>query len=171
MLSPRLFSSARCLRHAAGFSLIEVVIATGLCTYALIIMAGLLPVGLSSIQTANQQVTQTEIYNEIWSEVNTTPYGNIATYPRLAAASYFDGNGDQTTQASAIFTVVCSQPAMTLGNASGGSITANELSAVKVQIGFHVDPTTVSATDPRVSSRTFLIVRRDGSVNSVANGW
>ncbi len=162
----------RANRKAAGFSLIEVVVATGICTYALLVVASLLPVGLVSIRSANQQVTQTEIFNQIWSEVNATPYANILSYPRLTSgATYYDVNGTETTKAAAVFTVVCTQPTMTLPDASGGSYPANELNAVKVQIGFHVDPTAVAATDSRVTTRTFVIARRDGSLTSVPNGW
>ena len=159
-------------KGCVAFSLMEVVFATGLCTYALLVIVSLLPVGLGSIQKANQQMTQTEIFNQIWSEVNTTPYGNISSYSRLMPGiTYYDSNGTETNQASAVFTVVCSQPPMTLSTASGGSYATNELTAVKVQIGYHVDPTSVTATDGRVASRTFLVARRDGSTNSVPNGW
>ena len=136
------------------------------------VIASLLPLGLVSIQNADQQVTQTEIFNQIWSEVNTTPYGNISTYPRLAVgATYYDRNGEETTKAAAVYIVVCSQPTVTLPSASGGAYASNELNAIKVQIGTHVDPTTASANDPRVASRTFVVARRDGSTNNVPNGW
>ncbi len=57
----------------SGFSLIEVVVATGLCTYALVVIACLLPMGLGTVQLANSQIVETEIFNRIWLEVNTIP--------------------------------------------------------------------------------------------------
>jgi uncharacterized protein (TIGR02598 family) len=159
-----------------SFSLVEVVVATGICTYALLVLASLLPVGLTAIRTANQQVVKTEIYNQIWSELSSTSFYNIVNnnYPRLQGnandPTYYDNNGNETNSSSAIFIVRCTMPqtpALALTN-------ANEMTAVEVQIGYHVDPQTAVANDPRVSSRTFTVVRRDGSTTSSATpswGW
>lgn len=169
-------------RKADSFSLVEVVVATGICTYALLVIASLLPVGMTAIQTANQQVVQTEIFNQMWSEMDTTPYGSLTNYPgftnNLTATTYFDRYGQSTTNlSSAVYTVVCTQPALTNTalTVSGSFVptSTTELNAVRVSIGFHVNPTntSISATDPRVTTRTFYYSRRDGSSNVIPNNW
>jgi uncharacterized protein (TIGR02598 family) len=167
----------------SGFSLIEVVIATGLCTYALIVLASLMPLGLGVMQTASQQTIETEIFNEMWSEFNTTPFSDLSPsssqptnlFNSTAATPFwFDPSGDQlSTQAGAIYQVRCTLvnssnysaagavlPAVDGGTPASGTSSAY-LNFVKIQIGYHVDPQTASPTDPRVVSRTFLLVKRD----------
>ncbi len=175
-----------CLRgqtvDKGGFSLIEVVIATGLCTYALVILASLMPLGLGVMQTASQQTIETEIFNEMWSEFNTTPFSDLSatssTTTLFNSTStnpyWFDNSGQQLSSATgAIYQVRCTlvnsstysaagavSPAVDGGTAASGQSSAY-LNFVKIQIGYHVDPQTASATDPRVFSRTFLLVKRD----------
>jgi len=126
----------------SGFSLIEVVVATGLCTYALVIIACLLPMGLGTVQVANTTIVETELFNRIWLEVNTVPFYDLpsfqrftnGTYPdgskNLNGLSYFDKDGGELGQntnatvtaakASAIYYVYC-----TLNNPSSTNLPQN----------------------------------------------
>jgi uncharacterized protein (TIGR02598 family) len=158
----------------AGFSLLEVVIATGLCTYALIIIASLLPVGMGVIQVASKQTVETEIFNELWSEFNTTPFASLSgsnqpLFNSTTASNpfWFDLNGGQlTSNANAIYFVRCTpvNSTTTVPVVDGTGVSAG-LNLAEIQIGFHVDPASVlpGKTDPRVSTRTFLLVKRDGN--------
>ena len=185
----------------AGFSLVEVVIATGLCTYALVIIACLLPMGLGTIQNATSQIVQTEIFNRIWLEVNTLEFYQLPNYQRLkggafpdaslnsSGLTYFDKDGTElggttalnTTAAagSAVYKVYCTLAVtsggpysttlyppidglgMTTNTIVAGSSGGAGLNLLKVQIGFHVDPSTATAGDSRVATRSFVIAKRD----------
>jgi len=180
----------------AGFSLIEVVFATGLCTFALGTIACMLPVGLIAFQNANQQTVNTEVFGKIWLELNTTPFYSLPTYPRFSTGtanstaagglggadpSYFDMAGEEITgnagaSTSAVYTVRCSlvnsttlatlntvPPVDGLGTSANAVVTAGGagLTFVKIQIGFHVDPKIAAIGDRRVSTRTYLLAKRD----------
>jgi uncharacterized protein (TIGR02598 family) len=176
--------------RGGGFSLIEVVLATGLCTYALLVIASVLPVGMGMIQNANQQIVDTEIFNQLWSKYKTTPFyslqnannGASATFssPTQAIYSYYDGDGQDVTPsgtvtgvpAAAVYIVRSSlinsntnaSLASTTPQVDGGQNSSGpSLTFIQVQIGFHFDPANLAAgkSDPRVATRTFLIAKRD----------
>ncbi len=110
-------------RRKSGFSLVEVVVATGLCTYALLVIACLLPMGTGTFQIANQNVVQSEIFNKIQLELNSTPYYQLPAYYRFSGGSttringttaggtglsYFNQEGEELpTATNAIYTVLC----------------------------------------------------------------
>jgi uncharacterized protein (TIGR02598 family) len=169
-----------------GFSLIEVVIATGLCTFAFLTIFSLLPVGMVTIQNATTQVTETEIFNRVWSQFNTTPYYNLqnGTTPLFTTSSstvcyYYDQEGQDITPSGSnpaapgttVYTVRCSlgysQNDQNLAGtiptyANGTSTTSPAATFIQVQIGSHIDPANaLSPSDPRVTTRTFLIAKRD----------
>jgi uncharacterized protein (TIGR02598 family) len=174
----------------SGFSLIEVAIATGLCTYALLVIASALPFGVAMIQNANQQVIETEIFNRVWSTFNTTPFYSLQNAQNGATAVfanastplyyYYDSDGADVTPstsgapapANAIYTVrislkntqtTASLTATTPTVDGGASVTGPSLTFIQVQIGYHYDPASVAAgtTDPRVVTRSFLLAKRD----------
>jgi uncharacterized protein (TIGR02598 family) len=173
----------------AGFSLIEVVVAVGLCTFALSILAGLLPLGLGVVQNATEQIVETEIFDNIWSQANNELYSDLGTSndPLFYSSSgtgagpalYFDldGNEIDTTgtagaaPAGAVYIVRCSlvnsQLTATLNTTSPPLDFSNGsgacLTLAKIQIGYHIDPSTDTVSpDSRVAARSFLLVKRDG---------
>ncbi len=206
----------------SGFSLIEVVVATGLCTYALVVIACLLPMGLGTVQIANSQIVETEIFNRIWLEVNTIRFYSLPTYQRLnggtypdatsntTGLTYFDKDGGEinsttaqaTAPAGSVYFVYCAlvNSKAPIPTAVSSSLTSSRLSALtpqvdgvgvnglgasvsaqvisstvpagtglnlfQIQIGFHTDPSKLTGPDPRVTSRTFVIAKRDTSNGS-----
>jgi uncharacterized protein (TIGR02598 family) len=173
-----------------GFSLVEVVIATGLCTYALLVVAALLPVGMITFRSANQQIIETEIFNRLSSEFNTTPFYSLQNtsngvsplFPTSTSAIYyyFDDEGQDITPSGsnppppsgtvyiARCTLVNSQTQTTLESTvppvdGGASPSGASLTFIQVQIGFHYDPANVASgkTDPRVITRSLLVAKRD----------
>jgi uncharacterized protein (TIGR02598 family) len=165
--------------NRGGFSLIEVVIAAGVCTFALFVIASLLPVGLGTVQSANRQIVETEVFNRIWSEVNTTPFTDLSSSATpFSSPLYFNVEGEelastgQVPPVGAIYIVRCSllnaTTSATLGSTSppidGSNTTGAGLTLAQVQIGYHVDPKTLSnpANDSRVDMRSFLLAKRDG---------
>jgi uncharacterized protein (TIGR02598 family) len=187
-MAPQLNSARH--RRRRGFSLIEVVIAIGVCTYALLVIGSLLPVGLATFQATSQQVIETEIFNQLWLQFNTTPFyslqnANDGVAPIFPSAQspvyyYYDGDGQQIVvsgsnpgkPSNAVYLVrvalsnsqTSPTPETTVPLVDGGlSTTGPSLTFIRVQIGFHFDPANVPAgkTDTRVATRTFLMAKRD----------
>lgn len=52
-------------KGSAGFSLVEVTLALGIASFALIAVIGLLPVGLKSVKNANEQAGAANVLNAI----------------------------------------------------------------------------------------------------------
>jgi uncharacterized protein (TIGR02598 family) len=166
-----------------GFSLIEVVVAVGLCSFALSVLASLLPLGLGVIQNATEQIVETEIYNNIWSQANTILFADLNTSPSPFAAGaselYFDLDGNQLPSvtgggppAGTVYMASCTlQPPNTTTlppiDAQFAASSGPGLVLARVQIGYHIDPANdpvnvAPSTDSRVTTRTFLLVKRDG---------
>ena len=59
--------------HAAGFTLIEVTLALGVASFAMLAIFGLLPVGLQSSQTSTQQTLATNIATAILADMTQVP--------------------------------------------------------------------------------------------------
>lgn len=77
-------------RRVSGFTLVEVVIALGITTFAVVTVLGLLPVGFQTMREATSQTHATIIMNQIQGEVSATPFENL---PRLAGQRFFTFNG------------------------------------------------------------------------------
>jgi len=58
-------------RHAAGFSLIEIAVAIGIISFSLVSLVGLLPVGLNSIKTAQEQAGGANCLAQIATTIRT----------------------------------------------------------------------------------------------------
>jgi uncharacterized protein (TIGR02598 family) len=147
-MSPRTFTSPH-LRSA--FSLIEVLLAIGLMTFALLVIFSLLPAGMSSLQDANRQIVQTEIYNTLGAELSSTPFDRLANYQSTRFPAYFDNEGNEVASGDSIFTVRCQLEPPELGG---------ELRRAMLMIGYRRDPSEAPANTASVSKRTFLLVDR-----------
>jgi len=95
----------RTSRARAGFSLVEVAVALGIISFALVAIFALIPVGLTSSQTAIAQTGANDILSAVFTDLRATPptapVGQSATTQRFqipipAAAA-------TTSPASAIF--------------------------------------------------------------------
>jgi hypothetical protein len=47
--------------------------------------------GLGTVQIADSQIVESEIFNRIWLEVNTVPYYDLPSFQRFQGGSYSDG--------------------------------------------------------------------------------
>ena len=83
------------LRRQA-FSLIEVVLALGVTSFALLSMVALIPMGLSSARQAADETTESQIIQFSRNEMELTSFTNLATWS--ATTNYFDNQGLPTTQ-------------------------------------------------------------------------
>src|SRR5687768_5119038 len=64
-------------RFRQGFTLVEVTLAIGVVSFAMIAMLGLLPVGLTTFQEASTLSVRSQIAQALASEVGRTDYANV----------------------------------------------------------------------------------------------
>lgn len=140
-------------RGKSGFSLIEVLLAIGLVTFSMLVIFSLMPAGLATLQEANRQIVETEIYNTLGAELASTPFDNLTNYQTTRFPAYFDNEGNETdASGDPVFTVRCDLADPELGD--------GELYRASVLIGYRRDPGQTNASGPKPSKRTFLLVNR-----------
>lgn len=81
-------------KTGAGFSLVEVTIAIGVVSFALVALLGVIPVGLIATQDAMRQTAKSQIIKQISSDLGMMPFAEIGSY--LASGQYFDNNGSRS---------------------------------------------------------------------------
>jgi uncharacterized protein (TIGR02598 family) len=113
--------------HHTGFTLIEVTLALGVASFAMLAIFGLLPAGLLSSQTSTQQTLATNIASAIIADMTQVPSASAIaasspavsgtsaeyhidvtkTYPSTAPKQFYvDGSGAlQTSAATARYSV------------------------------------------------------------------
>jgi uncharacterized protein (TIGR02598 family) len=89
----------------AAFSLVEVVLALGVTSFALLSMVALIPMGLTEARQASDSTTEAQIVQYARNEIEMTPFTNLSSWSGVT--SYFDNQGLPTTQGNAeqIYTV------------------------------------------------------------------
>jgi uncharacterized protein (TIGR02598 family) len=142
-------------RLVRGFSLVEVVIAIGLSTFALLVMFSLLPVGLNTLQDANRQIMETEIFNTVGAELNATKYENLEDYINSDRFPiYYDIEGQEMSSAAgAVFFVTCE---------INPPETGAEIRRVNVIVSFQKNPSDSgwNREESYVKERAFLLANR-----------
>ncbi|HSI87282.1 MAG: Verru_Chthon cassette protein B [Candidatus Methylacidiphilales bacterium] len=103
-----LLLNQRCRRRTdAGFSLIEVVLALGVVSVALLPLTGMLFVGLRIFDQAVSTTTQGEIAQQVVNQLQQSAWVDTNLGVRNL---YFSQEGVVTTSAQSIFTATVSQP-------------------------------------------------------------
>ena len=69
---------ARKIRPGSGFSLVEVVLALGVVSFALVAIIGLLPIGLASGRGSIQESRANHLADEIFATLRAQPYTNVS---------------------------------------------------------------------------------------------
>lgn len=77
--------------RVAAFSLVEVVLAMGMVSFAMVSILGLLTVGFSSSVTSRNQVVKAQIARAILGEAQLTNYSELET--RFASTRFYDIEG------------------------------------------------------------------------------
>lgn len=75
----------------SGFSLVEVTIAIGIVSFALVTLLGVVPVGLIATQDAMRQTARSQIIKQISSDLGMMPFAKLGGY--LGSNQYYDYNG------------------------------------------------------------------------------
>ncbi len=125
-------------RRDGAFSLIEVVIAVGMVSFAVITTIGLMPVGLGALHRAMDSTEEGQIVREIGAQVFLTPYSQLATN-FSGATFYYDQDGVLLTNSPAArpsgtrYWVATTVTTPVFPGSSGATGLMNSLSTVHIQ--------------------------------------
>lgn len=82
-MSSLVTSSRKCaparLGRCGGFSLVEVTLAIGIVSFAMLALLGAVPVGLSTMRQAADHTVESQIVRQISAEALYTPFSKLAT--------------------------------------------------------------------------------------------
>lgn len=138
-----------------AFSLVEVIVALGVFTFAITVLLGMLPVGLKSVRSVQNEANAVHIASSIFGLWAVAPSNTPLTAPGIftnlgpvasSASSpfYFDGFGTQTSDPS--------KAAVAMDYAAAESGTPP---AWKVTLTFRW-PSKANTNAPGIQSRTFV---------------
>ena len=150
-------------RRRSAFSLVEVVMAIGIISFALVAVIGMIPVGLSTMRDAMDDNTAAQIANQITGEVLLTPFSKLdANFS--AAVFYYDDQGirkdsqsDKTRYWAETSLVNASYPGSS--NVPTANPVANSLATVRVNL------ITASSANAVVKSTNFYNIKVPNSGN------
>lgn len=114
-----------------GFSLVEVTIAMGLVSFAVLSVVGLLPVGLGALKDSRAQMLEAQILNGVAAQ------GAVGNYDNLAFTNWYDAEGQVLTrQADALYKVTVSDATVqpTFPGSSNAFTMRSSLKAIRVEI-------------------------------------
>lgn len=117
------------LRHSGlsnrAFSLIEVVIAMGVTSFALLGMVALIPMGLSSARAAVDATTESQIVQYARNELELTDFTNLTVWS--GTTTYFDNQGLPTTNGDPAQIYAVTYAVTNLALSTNGNTTANPM--------------------------------------------
>jgi len=120
-----------------AFSLVEVTLALGLSCFCLLAVVGLLPVGLSTLRQATEQSIESQIVQQMNSELLLHPFSQLET-GYAAKTVYFDEEGKSVTDAGKaryrVQTSLASPSYPGSANVSSGGALDSSLRVVRVDI-------------------------------------
>jgi uncharacterized protein (TIGR02598 family) len=134
----------------AGFSLVEVVMALGIMSFALMGIVGLLPAGLSQFRQAVDVTMKAQISQELTSSVQRTDFADLNEFGSAGSPkiSYYDAEGAELAEANKenfaymakTYVADLSQLLAPTWAASAGGPPLNNVSAVKIEITSRTAP-------------------------------
>jgi uncharacterized protein (TIGR02598 family) len=113
-----------------AFSLVEVVVALAVVSFAIIGIIGFIPVGLQNLRSAIDMSTQTRIVESVTSSMNETGFTNVVAW----STNYYDDEGNTMTNATSpgvLYEAVINATAPTL---IPGGLNSTNLMMVNVAI-------------------------------------
>ncbi len=86
-----------------GFSLVEVVLALGLCSFALVSLISLLPVSLDAAKNAVEISRKAKITQQMVAELSQSRFTNVTALSGSSKQKTFDYEGLPTTNSASIY--------------------------------------------------------------------
>lgn len=99
MLPPSASRGISVSRPRQGFSLVEVVLALGVASFALMTMFGTMAVGLTAIKDASDDTLHAQIMAQVASTVQQTPFNTLESFVSSDGTVYFDQSGQKVDSA------------------------------------------------------------------------
>jgi uncharacterized protein (TIGR02598 family) len=124
-------------RRVGGFSLVEVTIATGILTFSVVSVLGILPVGLTALRQSMDQTVETQILRSIGAQLVTADFASIGTW----GSFYFDEEGQAMDSASEAYYVArVSTAAPVFPESSRSTSLSNSLTTLRVELTAQPNP-------------------------------
>jgi len=153
-----------------AFSLVEVVLALGIVSFAFIGIIGMLPVGMNTFRQATDATVQAQITQQIITQVRETNYADLNSFTKDDPATHqariylFDDQGILVSDESlSIYKVAVDVIGNTTvfpsssGNADATPVDVAKLATVKIYIINTKDPGTDKEPDPKKNRNARII--------------
>lgn len=147
-----------------AFSLVEVVLALGICSFALVALIGLLGTGLQSGKDSEDQIQATNLASLIISTRAAAPTNNIANFAiPLSALSgsygdaypggtnYIGSNGKLSAATNAAYRITC--------RAGTNAITGSGISQVYLKLSWPAQMNATNAAAKSYEILTYISIR------------
>lgn len=122
-----------CHRRRAGFTLIEVVLALGLCSFALVSLVSLLPISLNTARNSVEITRKAKLTQQVIAELAQSRFQSLIALSGTVVQRTFDYDGLPTTESNSIyFTVRTTVEAST--TLPGSSTASPSLARVKIEV-------------------------------------
>lgn len=131
-----------------AFSLVEVVIALAVMSFAIVGVIGFIPVGLHNLKNAIDMSTQTRIMQSICASLNETDFTNIPT----VSTNYYDDEGNTLASSSSpglIYTAVVNVASPTT---VPGGLTSTNLLTVTAAISSVSQPNLIATNSQLIAN-------------------
>ena len=91
---------------AAAFTLVELALALGIVSFAMVSIFGLVPIGLQASRDSSDQIARTNITKQIASEAQLTDFDKLADLTK--SPYYFDADGVRCAKAESRYSASAS---------------------------------------------------------------
>jgi uncharacterized protein (TIGR02598 family) len=142
-----------------AFSLVEVVVAMAIMSFASLVILSLIPVGAGALQTAQVSNMETEIFDQIKNEVQSSPYstlfdsqGNAQSYISNFKRYYDLGGQDVTGTANPWVYSATLQKSPSTATVNGTQLSTTDNTGTSAQIGQTIEVTLVFHTTTNIIS-------------------
>ncbi len=141
--------------QGGGFTLIEVVLALGVLSFAMVSLLGMIPMGLSTFKDAMNTTVESHIVQAVANDLLLTDFSNLGN--ASSPSRYFDDQGLELPDAGSnpIYTAtVTAQSLAAAPNSPIGLATAAAGSSVRIQITNRTAPGRVASYSIIVANNT-----------------
>jgi uncharacterized protein (TIGR02598 family) len=123
-------------RHRGGFSLIEVALAIGITSFALLAIVGLLPVGTSTFRQAIDTAVTAQIAQRIVNDAQQTDFDTLnANLANGIPDRYFDDQGNEVLPAAGYIYQIRVTGLSVTGLPANAS--SNNLATLQIKVAFN----------------------------------